>query len=242
LQLLCVLLFFSLLAGPVYAGQSLNEITGALDRAHGSADISRQLPALEAMAAGPRPPVEALTELSRAYYLLGEAEKDKPKKAAWLDKAVAEADRAIKAAPSSSHALYWRSMAQLLKADISGPIKALGYVKEALRGLEAVSLAEPAYDSAGAYRSRGKVLIDAPSWSFIGDRKKGIVLLEKASAIAPGSLVNRLYLAQGYLKDGNKARARDELSFIKSAPVDDKNKDDLEVKEEAKKLAGNSGL
>jgi tetratricopeptide (TPR) repeat protein len=231
-----------LLSVKAYAGPSLHEITLALDHAHGQAGIMRQLPALEAMGAGQRPETDALTELSRAYYLLGEAEKDKRKKEAWLDRSVMTADRAIKAAPPGHRALYWRSMSLLLKADISGPVKALGYVKEALKGLEAVSEADPSYDSAGAYRSRGKVLIDAPSWSFIGDRKMGLKLLLKATAIAPGNLVNRLYLAQAYLKNGDRTRAGEELTYIKSAPVDPEDRDDIEARQEAKKLASDSGL
>lgn len=231
-------LFFLLLAGQASAGPSVQEITAALDRARGPADVSRQVVVLETVASAPRPSVEALTQLARAYYLLGEAEKDKTKKAAWLDKSVASADRALKApGMAAPHAVYWRSMALLLKADIASPLKALGYVKEALRGLEAVSAADPAYDFAGAYRSRGKVLIDAPSWAFIGDKKEGLKLLLKAKEIAPGNLVNRLYLAQGYLKNGYRREAVEELSYIMSAPVDKDDKDALDVKEEAKELA-----
>ncbi len=185
--------------------------------------------------------VTALTQLARAYYLMGESEKAKGPKLKYLDHAIAASDRALRASPGAPHALYWRSMALVLEAGVVNTLRALGMVREALRGLEKVSSVDPAYDSAGAYRSRGKVLIEAPAWAFIGDRKKGLALLIKARAIAPGCLVGRLYLAQAYLKNGMKAEARGEIGYILAAPVEKGSRDDLEVKDDARRLLTEMG-
>lgn len=182
------------------------------------------------------PDTVTLTQLGREYYLRGEAEKDKARKKDWLDKALGETGRALKADPGNTKALYWRSMSLLQMADVTGGLSALKMVKEALRGLQTVSEKEPAYDSAGAYRSWGKVLIDAPGWTFIGDRKKGLELLKKAKDIAPGSLVNRLYLAQACIKNGKPDEARGEINHILSAPPGNNPQDDNEVRAEAGKL------
>jgi len=231
---------FAVFACEAWAGSSLGDITSALDRAKGPADIAREVPVLEAMAQGCRD-ASVYTQLSRAYYLLGEAEKKKAARLKYFDEAIAASEKALAAGPSDCHALYWRSMAKLQKADIVNSLTALGLVKDALRGLEEVEGKDALYDFAGAYRSRGKVLIEAPSWAFIGDKKKGLALLVKAKELAPGCLVNRLYLAQAYLKNDRAKEAKAEIDYILAAPPDRDKPDDIEVKEDARKLMSEAG-
>ncbi|MBI5694471.1 MAG: hypothetical protein HZC51_01870 [Nitrospirae bacterium] len=222
------------------SGPTVTEVTAALDRARGASDVAAQVAAIESLASGCKPadyPM-AETQLARAYYLTGEPEVDGARKAGYMDKAIAAADRALKADPANAYALYWRSMAKLQKADVVGGLSALSLVKDALKGLEKVSYADPEYDDAGACRSWGKVLIEAPSWAFIGDRKKGLSLLLKAKDISPRSLINRLYLAQAYEKNGKDKDALAELAYIAAAPVDPAHpKDDADIKDEAAALA-----
>jgi len=221
--------------GTAFAAFSVKDTAAALDREENPSRVADQAIRLEAYIAGQQnPPADALSQLARAYYLLGEANKDKKKRAVLFDKSVNTADRALKAAPGDYIATYWRAMSLLQKADLTGGFAALGFVKDALKNLEAVSKKDPAYDSAGAFRSWGKVLIEAPGWAFIGDKKKGLELLLKAKKIAPGLLVNRLYLAQAYKVNGMRGEAVKELEYISAAPA--KTKDDLETKEEARKL------
>ncbi|MGA2192404.1 MAG: hypothetical protein ABSG42_03395 [Nitrospirota bacterium] len=223
------------MAATAYAA-TVEDVTRALDNAQNASDISREAAVIESMIkAGDRGP-DVYTQLARAYYLLGEGEPGKQKKLAYLEKAAAAADKSL-ARKKDPVALYWRSMALLQEADATGGLRALSMVKEALRGLEEVAKTAPRYDEAGAYRSWGKVLIDAPGWTFIGDKKKGMALLQKAKEIAPDNLVNRLYLAQAFIKNGLRAEARTEAQYIVSAPLNQKNlKDDLETKDEAEKL------
>ncbi len=221
--------------GNALAAFSVKDATSAMDRTESASQVAEQAIKLEAYVGGQQnPPADALVQLARAYYLLGEAAKDKKKRAALFDRSVNYADRALKTAPGDYIATYWRAMSLLQKADLTGGFAALGFVKDALKGLEAVSRKDPAYDSAGAYRSWGKVLIEAPGWAFIGDKKKGLELLLKAKKIAPNLLVNRLYLAQAYKANGMRGEAAAELEYITASPA--KTKDDLSTKEEARKL------
>jgi len=239
-----ITLFTSILVlctGVASASFSVKDAASALDRAEEPAQFSEQAVRLETyMHTLQKPQPDALAQLARAYYLQGEAEKNKIKKFAYLDKSVDAADRALKAAPGDNIALYWRSMSLLQKADISSGFTALGFVKEALKGLETVGDKAPAYDFAGAFRSRGKVLIEAPGWSFIGDKKKGLELLQKAKKLAPNLLVNRLYLAQAYKANGMLGEAVTELEYIIAAPA--RTKDDLKTKEEARRLLNTTPL
>ena len=229
-------IFFS---GSAFAA-SVREVTSALDRAQTQSEYLKQAKSIEETPRQPKPqPPEMLAQLSRAWYLMAEAEKDKQRKLGYVQRSIDAADRALRAAPGETHAVYWRSMALLQEADVSGGFTGLKDVKAALKGLEAVSAKEPAYDFAGAYRSWGKVLIEAPSWAFIGDKKKGLELLKKAKELAPGLLVNRLYLAQAYKANGLLDKSKKELEYIRKAPLGNNPTDDRQVKEEAEKLYRN---
>ena len=227
------------LSGTSFAA-SVRDVTFALDRAQKQPDFLRQAGVIEESLRQSKSPLpEMLAQLSRAWYLMIEAEKNKDRKKEYIKKSVEAADRALQADPGQTHALYWRSMALLQDADVSGGFAGLRDVKVALKGLEAVSAKEPAYDFAGAYRSRGKVLIEAPAWAFIGDKKKGLELLRKATEVAPGTLVNRLYLAQAYKANGQVDNARKEIEYIRKAPLGSDPDDDREIKQEAEKLYNN---
>ncbi len=216
----------------------LDELTAELDAAEEPADFARMAARLELLTSEEGEQAKgALTQLARAYYLLGEAKGIEQKRLSYLDKAVDASERALKEDPEGVRALYWRSMAFLQKADIQGGLSALGMVKRALKGFETVEARDPGYDSAGAYRSHGKVLMEAPAWTFIGDKEMAVELLEKAKAIAPDALINRLYLAEAYSRTGRTKDAVAELEYIADAPVSKvKPKDDMAVKEDAARL------
>jgi tetratricopeptide (TPR) repeat protein len=222
------------LPGVSFASQ-ISDISAALDKASSRDDIIRQAAQLETLVKS-SPSQKVYQQLGRALYLLGEGEGNKNRKLDYLKKSLDASGEALRENPADAVSLYWKAMALLQEADVVGGLKALSDVKQALRGLETVSAREPGYDYAGAYRSRGKVLIDAPGWSFIGDKKKGLELLLKAKEIAPENLVNRLYLAQAYLKNGMKDKARAELGFIVAAPARKGDKDAADTKADAAKL------
>jgi tetratricopeptide (TPR) repeat protein len=238
--------FLALTASAAYCAE-LAELTSQLDRAQWPAEFARVAARLEIMASpgedgGLIVPEGALTQLARADYLIGEAECDKKKRLAFFNKSIAASDRALAGSPDDIRALYWRSMACLQKADIVGGISALGLVKHALKAFEEVAAKDPAYDRAGALRSHGKVLMEAPAWAFVGDRVKGVALLERAKSIDPASLLNRLYLADAYAETGREPEARTELMFIMSAPLDSlKPMDDEKVKKDAARLLDKLG-
>lgn len=216
----------------------LDDLAAGLDAAREPAEYARLAARLDLLACGEGAGAKgALTQLARAYYLLGEAEGVEQRRLAYLDRALDASELALKADPGDSRALYWRSMAYLQKADIEGGLSALGMVKRALKGFETVESQAPLYDCAGAYRSHGKVLMEAPAWAFIGDKKKGVELLEKAKELAPGALINRLYLAEAYSETGRQDEAVAELEYVAAAPLSEtKPRDDIAVKEDAARL------
>ncbi len=225
------------LPGISFAAQpsQVGVVTSALDHAKTRDDIVRQAAKLDSLVKS-APSRGVYQQLGRALYLLGEGEKNYKRKLDYLGRSLSASKTALRENPSDTVALYWKAMALLQEADVVGGLHALSDVREALRDLKSVSELAPKYDDAGAYRSRGKVLIEAPAWSLIGDKKEGLKLLVKAVNIAPANLVNRLYLAQAYLKNDMKADAAAELEYVINAPAKNGDKDDAETRAKALKL------
>jgi len=230
-----------LIAGGAWAS-ALEDITAALDASEDIVEIKSyeaELVKLTEVSTGAEK-VPVLVQLARARYLLGESESlGDGERIGYLDGAISAADKAMALDPDDGWGLYWKSMALLMKADVDGGISSLGMVKDALKGFETVQKSEPAYDDAGAYRSHAKVLIEIPSWTFMSDSEAAVRMLEKAVEIAPGSILNRLYLAQAYVEEDRRDDARAELEYLLKSPGNTRRPiEDAEIREEARSLLG----
>jgi len=236
--------FAAVTACPLYARcDTLDRLTYELDRAQEPSEFASVAARLELLVSGKGGGgASAYSELARAYYLQGEAETGEERRLELLDKALTASERALASDQQCLYAVYWGAMARLQKADLVGGFSALRLVRRALGDFESIETVIPAYDGAGAYRSHGKVLVEAPAWSFIGDRKKGLELLEKARDVSPSTLINRLYLAQAYLDEGRRGDALRELRYIEETPAASlRPMDDLKVKQEASRMLDEIG-
>jgi len=234
----------AVVVSPAYARcDTLERLTYELDRAQDPAEFASLAARLELFVSGKDGgSAAAYSELARAYYLQGEAETLDDRRLELLGKALTASEKALAADPRCPYAIYWRSMARLQKADMVGGLSALRMVKRALRDFESIETVIPAYDGAGAYRSHGKVLMEAPAWAFIGDKIRGLELLEKAREISPATLINRLYLAQAYIEAGRRVDALRELRYIEKAPAGSlRPMDDLKVKQDASRILDEIG-
>jgi putative PEP-CTERM system TPR-repeat lipoprotein len=90
----------------------------------------------------------------------------------------------------------------------------LAWAYHQVKDSRAVDTAERAYklkpDSPAVADTLGLILVEQ------GNTKRGIELLQKAVTGAPGALGIRYHLAQGWLKAGDKSKARDELERLLS--------------------------
>jgi len=223
----------------------LDDIEASLGTSEDVSDIMKCESELARMAEASSGPAKAvvLCQLARARYLLGESVSfGDDERIKFLDGALKAADSAATINPKDTKPLYWRSMALLMKADVDEGISSLSMVKDALEGFKLVQDSDPGYDNAGAYRTHAKVLIEIPSWTFMNDTDEAIVMLEKAVKLAPDSLLNRLYLAQAYNKDGRRGDAYAQVKYILAAPKDTvRPKEDGEIRKEAWALAAELG-
>ncbi|HMS40050.1 MAG TPA: hypothetical protein PKE69_07495, partial [Pyrinomonadaceae bacterium] len=76
------------------------------------------------------------------------------------------------------------------------------------------------YFYGGAWRVLGRVYHKAPGFPFsIGSTKKAIECLEKAVNLGPKFYLNHLFLAEAYISNRDKDKAREQLEWIQNAPL-----------------------
>jgi tetratricopeptide (TPR) repeat protein len=155
--------------------------------------------------------------LAEAYYRMADPEGDIKKTYPYFEKAGDYARQALKLNAESAEAHYWNGLFLLRKAQNAWLLSAYGITKEGIRELELVRDRLPAYDHGGAARVLGLIYYTAPGWSPFGDIDKAVKLEQEATRIAPDYLLNRLYLARAYQKQGDrKATIREYKQILAS--------------------------
>lgn len=159
-----------------------------------------------------------LLSQAEAYYRMADPAGDIDKEYPRYEKAEAYALSALKLDPNRPEAHYWYGLCLLKKAQKAGGISAYFHAKKGIRELETVRSASPSYDHGGASRVLGLLYCLAPGWSPFGDIDKSIRLAEESTRIDPEYPLNRLYLADAYLKRGDKTAAAREYRKLLAAP------------------------
>jgi tetratricopeptide (TPR) repeat protein len=94
------------------------------------------------------------------------------------------------------------------------------------------------YFYGGPWRVLGRLYHKAPGFPFsIGNTKKAIECLEKAVELGPKFYLNRLFLAEAYISNRDKAKAREQLEWIINAPLNKNHeREDADYKRQAASL------
>jgi len=146
--------------------------------------------------------------LARAYYRMGDPDKDIDQLFAYYEKVGIYAKRVLEMDESRAEGHYWHALFLLKKAQKIGGLQALFIVKDGIGELETVRKIMPQYDHAGASRVLGALHCRAPSWTPFGDIDKCVALAEESIRLAPDHEENRLYLAEAYKKRGDDQNHR----------------------------------
>lgn len=122
-------------------------------------------------------------------------------------------------APKRVEFPYYRAMgmAMKLQAQKKGALDKLPKVVELAQ--KAIALDEK-YDYAGPLRFLGALYVQAPEMGSIGDKDKGIGMLEKAVAHFPEYPINQFFLGEAYYKDEQYDKARATLKKVDKAKMD----------------------
>lgn len=158
---------------------------------------------------------EASWKVARSCFYLGDSlpETDalKERHRALGEKGMEYATRAIEAQPQGIEGHYYYALSLAEYSIGISIVKALlkGLAPDYQSHLEKVLSINRAYDYGGPLRALGRYWYRLP-WPK-RDLKKSIAYLEEARAIAPFSVRGHVYLAESYLKKGEKEAAREAL-------------------------------
>ena len=113
---------------------------------------------------------------------------------------------------AAAHYYLGLNLGQLARSEMLGALK---LVHEMEREFKEASDLDAQFDYAGPERCLGLLYRDAPGWPMsIGNRQKAREFLESAAVTAPAYPDNILYLAETYLKWGERADAKKELEAL----------------------------
>lgn len=170
----------------------------------------------------------------RGLVKLGISAKDDPEKIA----EVIKNDRNKKAL------VFWQAVAWGQWSLAYGKMKAVrkgaaGKIRNLAKG---VYLIDPDFEQAGALRVMGRLYHQTPRVPFItgwASNKKALKFLKEAYKRAPDNFLNKLFLAELLLDEGEKEEARKLLmELVKATPHEDHFVEDLDAQKQAKARLG----
>lgn len=189
--------------------------------------------------------VEKDQECARAYgllaeinYWLGEAAEDTDDKLAFFNEGVECGEAAVGIDEDSLEGNFWLAVNYGSYGQEKGIMQSLALVQPMKERAERAAEIDARYFYGGPYRVLGRLYHKAPGFPFsIGNTKKAIEYLEKAVEAGPKFYLNRLFLAEAYLSNREKAKAREQLEWILDAPLNPNHEcEDADYKRQAKEL------
>jgi tetratricopeptide (TPR) repeat protein len=165
--------------------------------------------------------------------LSADKEEERPYHKYHYTEGLHHADEAVRLAPDSGPAHYWRACNLLHAADAE---RSLSRANQALKELDVADQHSPGVDDGGPSRMRGKVLNDMPGL-FGGSTSKAIANFLKSLKIAPDCGTTHLWLGEAYLSAKKNDLARKELEWVAGAkPRPGHEKEDGENRQKAQEL------
>ncbi len=179
------------------------------------------------------PGEEAAWKIARSCYWLG-SHSPEAKRIDIFEKGIFFAKKAVSLNPKSIGGHFWLGVSYGVYGEARGVFKSLSLIGPIKDEMQAVISSDPSYQDGGAHRVLGRLYFKVPG-IFGGSKRKSVEHLKKAIGFGPNNPMNHLYLAETYLKMGEKDLARKELEGAINAP---KTKDpgDEEDKEKAREL------
>lgn len=152
---------------------------------------------------------EAAWEGARAVYFYGEftrsSASDKEKVQLFQD-GIDRAKRAVELRPQGVEGHFWLGVLYGVWGEAKGILKSLSMAPLLQKEVETSLALDRSIEGYGPDRVLGRVFFRLP-WFKGGDNKKAIEHFERSLAGTPSNALTRLYLAEAYKAEGNKARA-----------------------------------
>lgn len=171
--------------------------------------------------------VEKDSECAKAYgllseinYWLGEYAADAADKLAFFEEGVECGKTGIEINADSLEANFWLAVNSGSYGQEKGIMQSLAMISPIKTAAEKALELDESYFYGGPWRVLGRLYYKAPGFPFsIGNTKKAVEHLEKAVELAPKFYLNRLFLAEAYMSNREKSKAREQLEWIQNAPL-----------------------
>jgi tetratricopeptide (TPR) repeat protein len=176
--------------------------------------------------------------LSEINYWLGEYAEDADDKLAFFDEGVSCGKSGIEINEDSLESNFWLSVNSGSYGQEKGIMQSLAMISPIKAAAEKALSLDENYFYGGPWRVLGRLYHKAPGFPFsIGNTKKAIEHLEKAVNLGPKFFLNRLFLAEAYISNRDKAKASEHLKWILNTPPNKNHeREDEGYKREAESL------
>ena len=158
----------------------------------------------------------AAWEFGRACFELAECATNQAQRAQIAKQGIAACRQATARASNSGPAHYYLgvNLGQMARAKVLEALKLVSLMRQEF---DLARSLDEHVDYAGPDRSLGQLYRDAPAVISIGSRAQAEQHLRRAVALAPDFPDNHLELIEGYLKWGERDKARRELNALEAS-------------------------
>lgn len=176
--------------------------------------------------------------LAEINYWLGESAEDAEDKLAFFYEGVECGEAAVGINEDSLEGNFWLAVNYGSFGQEKGIMQSLALIQPLKNAAEKALEIDESYFYGGPYRVLGRLYHKAPGFPFsIGSTRKATEYLEKAVEIGPKFYLNRLFLAEAYLSNREKDKAREQLEWILDAPLNaNHEREDEDYKRQAAEL------
>jgi len=176
--------------------------------------------------------------LAEINYWLGEYSEDADDKLAFFEEGVSCGEAGVGINADSLEANFWLAVNSGSYGQEKGIMQSLAMISPIKAAAEKALELDSDYFYGGPWRVLGRLYHKAPGFPFsIGNTKKAVEYLEKAVKAGPKFYLNRLFLAEAYISNREKAKAKEHLEWILNAPLNKNHeREDEGYKREAETL------
>lgn len=176
--------------------------------------------------------------LAEINYWLGEYADEADDKLFFFNEGVECGKEGVAIDSDSLESNFWLAVNYGSYGQEKGIMQSLALINPVREAAEKALESDAKYFYGGPYRVLGRLYHKAPGFPFsIGNTKKAIEYLEKAVERGPKFFLNRLFLAEAYISNRDKDKAREQLKWILDAPLNKNHEsEDEDYKRQAETL------
>lgn len=176
--------------------------------------------------------------LAEINYWLGEYAADADDKLFFFDEGVQCGEEGVAINKDSLESNFWLAVNYGSYGQAKGVMQSLALVTPMKERAERAAEIDGSYFYGGPWRVLGRLYHKAPGFPFsVGNKKKAAECLERALEFGPRFYLNHLFLAELYISEREKDKARERLEWILEAPLNKNHeREDEDYKRQAEVL------